>query len=266
MKNMLYTLSLFLLVSCKPAVNNFYQGRVVDQSNKPLEGVIVNEEDRKEKQTTTDKNGYFKLDRSPDWLGRLIFIKDGYETDTIASVWHQAGETTEYNFIEKDTTIVRLKATEIKTSIVPSNSIFEEIESIQLPFKDSTNFDNFKESRKLTNLQASVLKLNTIYGSTKGFYSRYTVPFSTKFKSLVISYRASEHELITTLINYDINYNILGKVDIAYDEIAESQFRKESLLTMDKIIVDEISWFENKPVKKRKAYEVLPNGKIIRNQ
>lgn len=109
MKNLHYTLFLFLLFSCKPRVNNFYQGKVIDQSDKPLEGVIVTEDDRNGKQTKTNKNGYFKLDRSPDWLGRLIFIKDGYQTDTIATVWHQAGETTEYNFIEKDTTIVRLK-------------------------------------------------------------------------------------------------------------------------------------------------------------
>ncbi len=109
MKNILYTLLLFLLFSCKTKVNDYYQGIVLDQSDKPLEGVIVTEEDRNEKQTTTDKNGYFKLDRSPDWLGRLIFIKEGYKADTIPSVWHQAGETIEYNFIEKDTTIVRLK-------------------------------------------------------------------------------------------------------------------------------------------------------------
>jgi hypothetical protein len=266
MKKLHYTLFLFLLFSCKPRVNNFYQGKVIDQSDNPLEGVIVTEDDRNGKQTKTDKNGYFKLDRSPDWLGRLIFIRDGYQTDTIPSVWHQAGETIEYNFIEKDTTIVRLKATKVKASIIPSNSLFHSIESIGLPFKDSTNFDNFKESRKLTNQEAGILKLNTLYNGAMGFYSRYTVPFSTKFNSVVISYHPNEHELITTLINYDRDYNILGKVDIAYDEIAESQFWKESLLTMDKIIVDEISWMENRPVRKTKAYEVLPNGKIIRNQ
>ncbi|WP_454880794.1 carboxypeptidase-like regulatory domain-containing protein [Sphingobacterium detergens] len=108
-KNILYLLVLFLLFSCKTKVNNFYQGIVLDQIDKPLEGVTVTEEGRNEKQTITDKNGYFKLDRSSDWLGRLIFIKEGFETDTIPSVWHQAGETTEYNFIGSDTTIIRLK-------------------------------------------------------------------------------------------------------------------------------------------------------------
>jgi len=112
-KNILYLLVLFLLFSCKTKVNNFYQGIVLDQIDKPLEGVTVTEEGRNEKQTITDKNGYFKLDRSSDWLGRLIFIKEGFETDTIPSVWHQAGETTEYNFIGSDTTIIRLKVNSI---------------------------------------------------------------------------------------------------------------------------------------------------------
>ena len=111
MKNIYYILIL-TLYSCN-SVNNFYQGRVIDEKNNPIEGVIV-AEDHIEKHTKTDKDGYFKLDRSPDWLGRLIFIKEGYKTDTIPTVWHQGEETTEYNFIKKDTTIVRLKTIESK--------------------------------------------------------------------------------------------------------------------------------------------------------
>ncbi len=82
----------------------------MDENGKSLEGVTVMEENRKVKQTWTDQTGYFKLDRSPDWLGTLVFIKEGYETDTIPSVRRQAGEKVRYNFIENDTTIVRLKA------------------------------------------------------------------------------------------------------------------------------------------------------------
>lgn len=108
MKNIFYLLLLLLLYSCKTTGNNFYQGKVLDENDKPLEGVTVVEEDRDENRTITDKNGYFKLDRSPDWLGRLIFVKEGYKEDTIPSVWHQAGEKIEYNFIKNDTTIVRL--------------------------------------------------------------------------------------------------------------------------------------------------------------
>ncbi|MDA3613394.1 hypothetical protein [Polluticaenibacter yanchengensis] len=44
------------------------------ENNKPLEGVIVIEEDRAENQSKTDITGYLKLNRSPDWVGRLVFI------------------------------------------------------------------------------------------------------------------------------------------------------------------------------------------------
>jgi hypothetical protein len=104
----IYQLSFLLLISCN-SVNNFYQGRVVDENGKALENVIV-AEDVITKQTKTDKKGYFKLNRSPDWLGNLIFIKEGFLSDTIPTVYHQNGETTEYDFIKKDTTLVRLRS------------------------------------------------------------------------------------------------------------------------------------------------------------
>ena len=116
MKYLAYLLIL-IFFSCKTA-NNFYQGRVTNEENQPLEGVIV-AEDHHDKQTKTDKTGYFKLDRSPDWLGNLIFIKQGYRQDTIPTVWHQAGETTRYNFIENDTTIVKLQHIPTKEKSTP---------------------------------------------------------------------------------------------------------------------------------------------------
>lgn len=120
---MKYPIYLLILIffSCRTA-NNFYQGRITNEENQPLEGVIVAEEHR-HKQTKTDKTGYFKLDRSPDWLGNLIFIKDGYRQDTIPTVWHQAGETIGYNFIENDTTIVKLQRIETNETTVPRQSI-----------------------------------------------------------------------------------------------------------------------------------------------
>ncbi|WP_300670348.1 carboxypeptidase-like regulatory domain-containing protein [Soonwooa sp.] len=110
MRKIFYLTFSLLLASCSQ-VNNFYQGRVVDENGKALENVIV-AEDVITKQTKTDKTGYFKLNRTPDWLGNLIFIKEGFVTDTIPSVYHQNGETTKYDFIKKDTTRVTLRRVE----------------------------------------------------------------------------------------------------------------------------------------------------------
>ena len=93
MKKYIFLMLIILsLISCGRKINDFYQGRVIDENNNPLEDVIV-AEDNLDKQVKTDKTGYFKLHRRPHWLGNLIFIKEGYKTDTIHSVWHQHGET-----------------------------------------------------------------------------------------------------------------------------------------------------------------------------
>ncbi len=107
-KNMrILSLLLFLgTVSCNQH-NNFYQGVVTDTAGTPLAGVRVTEMYR-ENQTQTDAGGYFRLSKSPDWVSDLIFVKEGYNTDTIPTVWHPGGETTAYNFVNKDTTRVQL--------------------------------------------------------------------------------------------------------------------------------------------------------------
>ncbi len=106
MKYFLYFL-LLAFCSCNTA-NNFYQGKVTDENGNPLDGVLVTEYKMKN-ETTTNKNGYFKLKRTPDWLGKLTFCKVGHKNESIPSVWHQSGETVSYNFVKKDTTVVKLK-------------------------------------------------------------------------------------------------------------------------------------------------------------
>lgn len=99
--------SLFILLNCQ-SVSDHYHGKVTDENNNPIEDVIVKEECF-EKKTVTNKKGYFKLKRSSNTLGYLIFSKEGYKSDTIPTVWSQHGEALQYNFIEKDTTDIRLK-------------------------------------------------------------------------------------------------------------------------------------------------------------
>ena len=112
------TLCLLLLIICScKSINNFYQGRVTDEQNKPLAAVSVLELYSGNK-TNTDSYGYFKFNRfNSDFLGDLVFTKEGYNTDTIPTVWHQAGETTEYNFVKNDTTIVRLRQAKVKEKL-----------------------------------------------------------------------------------------------------------------------------------------------------
>ncbi|MFH6602334.1 carboxypeptidase-like regulatory domain-containing protein [Maribacter algicola] len=99
---------IFVLLSCGQKTNDFYQGVVLDENNIPLENVTVFEEYVEENSTKTDNKGYFKLNRTPNWILSLVFVKEGYKTDTIPTVWAH-GEQVNYQFIKNDTTQVRLK-------------------------------------------------------------------------------------------------------------------------------------------------------------
>ena len=106
---MLCTGSVFMQFSCH-STHKFYYGKITDEKNTPLANVLVAENDTlKGRQTKKDKQGSFQLERTPHWSADLIFIKEGYKTDTIPSVWHQYGETTRFNFVKKKTpTVIRL--------------------------------------------------------------------------------------------------------------------------------------------------------------
>ncbi|WP_156305554.1 peptidase associated/transthyretin-like domain-containing protein [Sphingobacterium endophyticum] len=65
------------MYSCRTS-NNYYQGKIIDENGKPIEWVAVFEVGSMDsRRSKSDSNGYFKLSRSPDWLGTLIFFGQG---------------------------------------------------------------------------------------------------------------------------------------------------------------------------------------------
>lgn len=98
-----------LLISCGSKPNDFYQGLVMDENGNPIENVSVFEEYDIEYKVQTDKKGYFKLNRTPERISGLVFVKVGYKSETIPAVWAQHGEQFNYQFVTNDTTLVRLK-------------------------------------------------------------------------------------------------------------------------------------------------------------
>ncbi|MCB9255838.1 MAG: hypothetical protein H6579_01765 [Chitinophagales bacterium] len=80
-----FILLILTLGSCKEKINDFYQGKVLDENGFPLEHVVV-EEYKMGNRTKSDSLGYFKLKRSENWLGSLVFSKEGYESDTPLSL------------------------------------------------------------------------------------------------------------------------------------------------------------------------------------
>lgn len=127
-----------------------------------------------------------------------------------------------------------------------------------LPYKDSTNFDNVEKLADLSEKEISQLKLKELFPGINSFKVNNRFPFSKNFESLSITYFKSEMELSTELINYTHEGKVIGHMEISYDEVAESAFRKESLIDKNKITVYSINSFEE-PVKTEKA-EFLINS------
>lgn len=142
------------------------------------------------------------------------------------------------------------------------NAIINEIPLRNFVFADSTNFDNYSFSEK--SISDFVQHINFENGTTeaKNFDVRYKIPFSEKFNSIVITYQKGEFELFTTVVTLNEKLEIIDQLDIAYDEIAESAFRKISTVQKDKIILEDINYMGEEPVIETFTYVVDELGKF----
>ncbi len=81
MKKYLLIISI-IFSSCESKIE-FYHGYVFDKNNKPIQNVKVREFSENNFYTYTDRLGYFKLKKNPNFSSDLIFTKNLYKSDTI---------------------------------------------------------------------------------------------------------------------------------------------------------------------------------------
>ena len=103
-------LSLFVIISSCGGNSSFkyYEGHIYDENKKPLPNIRVCRGYKLTTCTTTDANGYFKLNKKPTSVSKLIIFYKEQPIDTIRTVWAQAGERLVYSFVEgkKDTLFI----------------------------------------------------------------------------------------------------------------------------------------------------------------
>lgn len=166
------------------------------------------------------------------------------------------------------------KPTEIDTTVQSNESInnksfngsfisLKNIEIKKFPIYDSTNFDNFKEIKKLNKEFIEKLALKKIEPNSEDFQINYQVKYSDSFKTLIITAQL-ENELRTFLINYDLQYKMIDNIEIAYDEIAESILSTKSVLTLNEIKIEEISEQDELSTTTISKYSLSKSGKIIK--
>lgn len=173
---------------------------------------------------------------------------------------NQQNEKTNTNRPEQEE-VVAEKQEDLKntTTTIPE---LEELSLKEFPFVDSTNFDNddnkgLKDADLLKRIRFDVEEVNL-----EQVRLRYKLNYSPNYYSVVLTYPLGEHELITTLFNINKRGKILDFLDIAYDEIAESAFRKESLLKKNEVILTDWNYMSEEPTKTVTRYSITEQGKF----
>lgn len=135
------------------------------------------------------------------------------------------------------------------------------------PFRDSTNFDNFKFSALLSQEQQYRFGLATLVSpyDLKDISSsemRYRVAQSEQFITVVFTTQVGEHELRTDLANFDQSFRLIDFKTIAYDEIAEGCLQKTGYVTGDKIIIYEANYCDEDTGVLEKSWMIEGTGKL----
>ncbi len=152
------------------------------------------------------------------------------------------------------------------TGEVPSAAIrlLKTLPVRNFPITDSTSFDNFERIGIPDNGFLKSIEFKPEHTDAKNFRLNYKIPISENFISVVLTYQSGDHELFTTLITVNKENKIIDRLEIAYDEIAESGFVKSSSMEKNRIIVTNWNWMNGDPyVAERETFVVQHDGKFV---
>lgn len=130
------------------------------------------------------------------------------------------------------------------------------------PIIDSTNFENFEKTGIPDKGYLKRINFNTEHIETKNFRLNYKIPFSENFTSVVVTYQSGDHELFTYLITVNKENKVIDRLEVAYDETAESAFMKTSTIEKDKIVLTKINWMSEEPIYETQTYIWQADGKF----
>lgn len=144
-----------------------------------------------------------------------------------------------------------------KDTLLSFERYISHLPSRSLPYIEATEFDKIIDEDDLIEFDPIALRIEEVYPeftSNKSAYmgiSAYQIPLSTRFHSIVVTFKKGDYELETTLINYDSSGNIIDFQMVSYDQISEDPIRIESRISNDLITKNKIYWTEKKEVEQQ---------------
>jgi len=159
-----------------------------------------------------------------------------------------------------------LRTVSIKRNIATETDLLTSLPIRHFPITDSTRFENLEKLGIPDNGLLKKINFDPRRKDATNFRLNYSIPFSKNFGALVVTYQCGENELFTTLITINNENKIIDKLDVAYDEVAESAFNKVSKIEKDKITITSSNWMEEEPIFDTETYIVESNGKFKKLQ
>ena len=141
-------------------------------------------------------------------------------------------------------------------------TILEKFPLKSIPVVDSTNFDNENLLKPLAEADLKELKLDKVFADGSNFKINSRYELSPDFKTISVSFNKGEMEISTELLNFNLQGELIDHMEVAYDEIAESAFRKSSQISKDKIVLTDENYLEDLAKIQKFTYKILPSGKI----
>ena len=142
---------------------------------------------------------------------------------------------------------------------------WEDLPVKDFPITDNTNFNWYDptERDKIDEKEIKRLNLKSLSEYTKtedaSFHYNYRIHFSDDFYSIVISI-GFDMALATYLVNFDKNDKIIDKIEIAFDETAESIYQKTSDIYQNKIVVEAETSYDEPIYIKTENYIIEKDG------
>lgn len=148
-------------------------------------------------------------------------------------------------------------------SEAPAFRIPANVQYREYPFRDSTNFDNYpKTCVELSPAEIEEMSLEELIPEGTGFMRNYAIELPGGYKGIAISYHLSDMELYTTLFSCK-DGKFIDKLNVAFDEVAESWFRKESNIYEDHIVVYDYNYIEEPAEVTETEYHVNSDGTFV---
>ncbi|WP_099366084.1 hypothetical protein [Sphingobacterium sp. 1.A.4] len=141
-------------------------------------------------------------------------------------------------------------------------AVIEGLDNRSFPLADSTNFDNVDKKGIHNPDFLKRIHFEADEVNFKDVRLRYRLHYSPAYYSIVLTYPLGEHEIITTLLNINKEGKIIDFLDIAYDEIAESAFRKESVMEKDRVVLTDWNYMSEVPTKTVTNYLLTSEGRF----